>query len=130
MAEVMKRIFMVLLVCYSTAVFALETVRVKNSELEGLSLYNGSRLEVMPEEGVIIYVSGTANKRVRLEVQATGAVYLTPGVRIENLRARKPIITLDKYGEGQFDIGFALLGEKKVSGQHRKQLNYELKYLN
>jgi len=83
----------------------------------------------MPEEGVIIYISGTANKRVKLEIKASGATYLTSGVRIENLKAKNPIIRLDKYGEGQFEIGFSLLGEKKVSGKHRKQIKYEIEYL-
>jgi hypothetical protein len=129
MAETMKKIFLVLFVLYSGSVFSLETVRVKNAELKDLYLYNGSRLEVMPEEGVIIYVEGTANKRVKIQIKATGAVYLTSGVRIANLKAKNPIIRLDKYGEGQFEIGFYLLGEKNVSGKHRKQIKYEIEYL-
>jgi hypothetical protein len=129
MAETMNKIFLVLFVLYSGSVFSLETVRVKNAELQKIFLYNGSRLEVMPEEGVIIYVKGTANKRVEIEIKATGATYLTSGARIANLKAKKPIIRLDKYGEGQFEIGFSLLGEKKVRGQHRKQINYDIEYI-
>jgi hypothetical protein len=129
MTEPMKKIFLVLFVLYSGSVFSLETVSVKNAELNELYLYNGSRLEVMPEEGVIIYVKGTANKRVEIEIKATGAIYLTPGARIANLKAKNPIIRLDKYGEGQFEIGFTLLGEKNVSGKLRKQINYNIEYL-
>ncbi|ABM04758.1 hypothetical protein Ping_3058 [Psychromonas ingrahamii 37] len=129
MTETMKKIFLVLFVLYSGSVFSLETVRVKNAELNELYLYNGSRLEVIPAEGVIVYVEGNANKRVKLTIKATGAVYLTSGVRIDNLRAKNPIIRLDKYGEGQFEIGFSLLGEKKVSGKHKKQIKYEIEYL-
>jgi hypothetical protein len=125
----MKKIFLVLFVLYSGAVFSLETVSVKNAELNELYLYDGSSLEVMPEEGVIIYVKGTANKRVEIEIKANGAIYLTPGVRIANLKAKNPIIRLDKYGEGQFEIGFTLLGEKNVSGKLRKQINYDIEYL-
>jgi hypothetical protein len=129
MTETMKKFFLVLFILYSGAVFSLETVSVKNAELNELYLYNGSRLEVMPEEGVIIYVKGTANKRVELKIKATGAVYLTSGARIANLKAKSPIIRLDKYGEGQFEIGFTLLGEKNVSGKLRKQINYDIEYL-
>ncbi|MFT6926655.1 MAG: hypothetical protein ACJAZP_002274 [Psychromonas sp.] len=125
----MNKLLFFLLFLYSALVFPLEIVGVKNAQLKDLFLYNGSRLEVMPEEGVIIYVSGTANKRVKLEIKATGATYLTPGARITNLRAKNPIIRLDKYGEGQFEIGFYLLGEKNVSGQHRKQIDYEIEYI-
>ncbi|MFT5294405.1 MAG: hypothetical protein ACI9YH_000411 [Colwellia sp.] len=130
MAETMKKLLLVLLLLYSGSAFSLETVSVKNAELNDLYLYNGSSLEVMPEEGVIISVKGTANKRVKIQIKATGAVYLTSGVRIANLRANNPIIRLDKYGEGQFEIGFYLLGEKNVSGKHRKQINYDIEYLN
>ncbi|PKH03632.1 hypothetical protein CXF72_05330 [Psychromonas sp. MB-3u-54] len=126
----MKKIFLVLLIFYSGALFSLETVRVKNAELPDLYLYNGSRLDVMPYDGVIVYVSGTANKRVKLDIKATGAIYLTQGARIENLRAKHSIIRLDRYGEGQFEIGFSLLGENKVSGQYKKQIKYEIEYLN
>jgi len=130
MAETMKKISLVLLVLYSGPLFSLETVRVKNAELKDLYLYNGSRLDVTPEEGVIVYIEGIENKRVKLKIKSTGAIYLTSGVRIDNLRANKPIIRLDKFGEGRFEIGFSLLGEKKVSGQHKKQINYEIEYLN
>jgi hypothetical protein len=129
MTEPMKKIFLVLFILYSGSVFSLETVNVKNAELNELYLYNGSRLEVMPEEGVIIYVKGTANKRVEIEIKATGAIYLTPGVRIANLKAKNLIIRLDKYGEGRFEIGFTLLGEKNVSGKLRKKINYDIEYL-
>jgi hypothetical protein len=129
MTEPMKKIFLVLFVLYSGSVFSLETVNVKNAQLNDLYLYNGSRLEVMPEEGVIIYVKGTANKRVEIEIKATGAIYLTPGVRIANLKAKNPIIRLDKYGEGRFEIGFTLLGEKNVSGKLRKKINYDIEYI-
>jgi len=129
MTETMNKIFLVLFILYSGSVFSLETVRVKNADLKDLYLYNGSRLEVMPEEGVIIYVKGTANKRVKIQIKASGATYLTAGARIENLKAKNPIIRLDKYGEGQFEIGFSLLGEKNVSGQHRKQIDYDIEYL-
>jgi hypothetical protein len=129
MTETMKKFFLVLFILYSGSVFSLETVNVKNAELNELYLYNGSRLEVMPEEGVIISVKGTANKRVELRIKAIGAIYLTSGVRIANLKAKKPIIRLDKYGEGQFEIGFTLLGEKKVSGKHRKQISYDIEYI-
>jgi hypothetical protein len=129
MTETMKKFFLVLFILYSGAVFSLETVRVKNAELNELYLYNGSRLEVMPEEGVIIYIKGTANKRVEIEIKATGAIYLTSGVRIANLKAKNPMIRLNEYGEGQFEIGFTLLGEKNVSGKHRKQINYDIEYL-
>lgn len=125
----MQRILLVLFILYSGPLFPLEIERVKNADLKDLYLYNGSRLEVMPEEGVIIYVKGAANKRVKLEIKASGATYLTPGARIENLRAQQPIITLDGYGDGQFEIGFSLRGEKNISGQHKKQIKYEIEYL-
>jgi len=108
----------------------LEVECLKNADLKGLYLYSGSRLEVAPEDGVTIYVKGKANKRVKLKIKASGAIYLTQGARIENLRARKPIIILDKYGEGQFDIGFSLVGERRVSGKHKKQIKYEIEYVN
>jgi hypothetical protein len=127
-AETMNKIFLVLLLLYSGSVFSLKTTRVKNAELNDLYLYNGSRLEVIPEQGVIIYIEGNSNERVKLTIKASGAVYLTSGVRIENLRAKNPIIRLDKYGEGQFKIGFNLLGEKKVSGDHKKQIKYQIEY--
>lgn len=102
---------------------------MKNAQLKDLLLYNGSRLEVTPEQGVIISVKGIENKRVMIQIKATGAIYLTSGVRIDNLKAKNPIIRLDEYGEGQFEIGFTLLGEKNVSGKHRKQIKYDIEYL-
>jgi hypothetical protein len=125
----MNKLLFFLLFLYSASVFPLEIVGVKNAQLKDLFLYNGSRLEVTPEQGVIISVKGIENKRVKLTIKATGATYLTSGVRIENLRAKNPIIRLDKYGEGQFEIGFFLLGEKNVSGQHRKQIKYDVEYI-
>ncbi|MFT6348957.1 MAG: hypothetical protein ACJAYB_001972 [Psychromonas sp.] len=124
----MNKLLFFLLFLYSASVFPLEIVGVKNAQLKDLFLYNGSRLEVTPEQGVIISVKGIENKRVKLTIKATGATYLTSGVRIENLRAKNPIIRLDKYGEGQFEIGFYLLGEKKVSGKHKKQIKYDIEY--
>ena len=125
----MNKLLFFLLFLYSASVFPLEIVGVKNAQLKDLFLYNGSRLEVTPEQGVIIAVKGIENKRVMIEIKASGAVYLTSGVRIANLKAKKPIIRLDEYGEGQFEIGFFLLGEKNVSGQHRKQIKYDIEYL-
>ena len=125
----MQKILFLLLITYSTSLFSLEVKRVKNADLQGLYLYDGSRREVMPEEGVIVHVSGTANKRVKLEIKATGSVYLTSGVRIANLSAKKPIISLDRYGDGEFQIGFSLLGEKSVSGKHKKKIKYEIEYV-
>jgi hypothetical protein len=124
----MNKLLFFLLFLYSASVFPLEIVGVKNAQLKDLFLYNGSRLEVTPEQGVIISVKGIENKRVKLTIKAAGATYLTSGVRIENLRAKSPIIRLDKYGEGQFEIGFYLLGEKKVSGKHKKQIKYDIEY--
>ena len=125
----MNKLLFFLLFLYSASVFPLEIVGVKNAQLKDLLLYNGSRLEVTPEQGVIISVKGFENKRVMIEIKASGATYLTQGARIDNLRAKNPIIRLDKYGEGQFEIGFYLLGEKNVSGKHKKQISYEIKYL-
>ena len=129
MTETMNKFFLVLFILYSASVFPLEIVGVKNAQLKDLFLYNGSRLEVTPEQGVIISVKGIENKRVMIQIKATGAIYLTSGVRIDNLKAKNPIIRLDEYGEGQFEIGFTLLGEKNVSGKHRKQISYDIKYL-
>jgi hypothetical protein len=125
----MNKLLFFLLFLYSALVFPLEIVGVKNAQLKDLLLYNGSRLEVTPEQGVIISVKGIENKRVMIEINASGAIYLTSGARIANLKAKNPIIRLDKYGEGQFEIGFFLLGEKNVSGQHRKQISYDVEYL-
>ncbi|MBA6340857.1 hypothetical protein H4J59_07610 [Colwellia sp. MB02u-10] len=125
----MNKLLFFLLFLYSALVFPLEIVGVKNAQLKDLLLYNGSRLEVTPEQGVIISVKGIENKRVMIQIKATGAIYLTSGVRIDNLKAKNPIIRLDEYGEGQFEIGFTLLGEKNVSGKHRKQIKYDIEYL-
>jgi hypothetical protein len=125
----MNKLLFFLLFFYSASVFPLEIIGVKNAQLNDLLLYNGSRLEVMPEQGVIISVKGIENKRVMIEIKATGAIYLTSGVRIDNLKAKSPIIRLDEYGEGQFEIGFTLLGEKNVSGKLRKKINYDIEYL-
>jgi hypothetical protein len=125
----MNKLLFFLLFLYSALVFPLEIVGVKNAQLKDLLLYNGSRLEVTPEQGVIISVKGIENKRVMIEIKASGAIYLTPGVRIDNLKAKNPIIRLDEYGEGQFEIGFFLLGEKNVSGKLRKQIKYDIEYL-
>ena len=126
----MIRILFILLFTYSITVFPLEIEGLINAELKGLYLYNGSRMDIAPEDGVTIYVKGKANKKVKLKIKTNGVIYLTQGVRIENLRARKPIIILDKYGEGHFDIGFSLIGERRVSGKHKKQIKYEIEYVN
>jgi hypothetical protein len=125
----MNKLLFFLLFLYSASVFPLEIVGVKNAQLKNLLLYNGSRLEVMPEQGVIISVKGIENKKVMIKIKATGDTYLTSGVRIANLKAKNPIIRLDEYGEGQFEIGFTLLGEKNVSGKLRKQIRYDIEYL-
>jgi hypothetical protein len=125
----MNKLLFFLLFLYSASVFPLEIVGVKNAQLKNLLLYNGSRLEVMPEQGVIISVKGIENKKVMIKIKATGDTYLTSGVRIPNLKAKNPIIRLDEYGEGQFEIGFTLLGEKNVSGKLRKQIRYDIEYL-
>jgi hypothetical protein len=125
----MNKLLFFLLFLYSASVFPLEIVGVKNAQLKNLLLYNGSRLEVMPEQGVIISVKGIENKKVMIKIKATGDTYLTSGVRIDNLNAKNPIIRLDEYGEGQFEIGFTLLGEKNVSGKLRKQIRYDIEYL-
>jgi hypothetical protein len=126
----MKNILFVLLFIYSTSIFSLEISRVKNVELKELYIYDGSRQYVEPEDGVVVYVKGKANKMVRISIKHQGAIYLTEGVRIQDLKAKKPVISLDKYGEGQFELGFSLVGEKKVGGKHRKQIKYEIKYEN
>lgn len=102
---------------------------MKNVDLKKLYLYKGSRETVAPEDGIVIYVKGKANKRVRFKMKRGGTTYLTQGARIENIRAKRPVILLDKYGEGQFEIGFSLVGEKPVSGKYKKQLKYEIEYI-
>lgn len=126
----MRKVLFVLLFIYSTSVFSLEIQGVKNVDLKELYLYDGSRETIAPEDGIVVYVKGKANKRVRFKLKKGGVRYLTKGVRIENIRAKKPVIVLDRYGEGQFEIGFSLVGEKKVSGKHRKQIKYEIEYVN
>lgn len=126
----MKKVLFVLLFIYSASVFSLEIQWVKNADLKELYLYDGSRQSIVPEDGVVVYVKGKANKRVRFKIKKNGVVYLTQGARIENLRAKRSVIVLDKYGEGKFEIGFSLVGEKKVSGKYKKQIKYEIEYVN
>jgi hypothetical protein len=114
---------------YSESVFSLEIIAVKNAQLKDLYLYNGSRLIVYPEEGVIVSVKGNANKRVKFEINKSSNLYLTPGVKITNLAANNSIITLNKYGEGEFAIGFSLLGERHVSGKYKKPISYKVNYV-
>ncbi len=114
---------------YSASAFSLEIIAVQNAELQNLYLYNGSRLTVYPEEGALISVQGKANKRVKLDITQSGVIYFAPGIRIVDLRAKDPIITLNKYGEGEFAIGFSLRGEKHVSGNYQKSIKYQVNYV-
>ncbi|MFT4993002.1 MAG: hypothetical protein ACI965_000018 [Paraglaciecola sp.] len=125
----MKKFLILCVFIYSPLVFALEIIGVQNAQLQDLYLYNGSKLNVYPDQGVLVFVKGQVNKRVKLDINTRGAVYFAPGVRIEDLSAKKPIITLDKYGEGQFEIGFSLLGEKNVSGKYKKSIQYKVDYV-
>jgi len=125
----MKQILFILLFIYSASVFSLEIQSVKNADLKKLFIYDGSRDIIAPEDGIIVYVKGKANKRVRFKIKKTGSIYLTPGARIEGLRAERSVILLDKFGEGHFEIGFSLVGEKKVSGKHKKGIKYEIEYV-
>lgn len=125
----MKKFLFTLLFIYSVTAFPLEVEDLKHADLKRLYLYKGSRLEVAPEDGVTIYVKGKANKKVKLKIRVNGVVYLTQGARIESIRAKNPIILLDKYGEGKFEIGFHLIGEEKVSGKYKKQIKYEIEYV-
>jgi hypothetical protein len=125
----MNKLLFFLLFFFPTWAFSLEIVAVKNAQLKDLFLYNGSQLEVIPEQGARISVKGKANKRVRLEIKVNGVVYLTRGIRIADLHAKNAIITLDKFGEGEFEIGFSLLGEKNVSGEHKKAIKYKVGYV-
>jgi len=102
---------------------------VKNVQLKGLFFYNGSTQTVYPEEGVIISVKGKANKQVKLEIKTSGDVYLTSGVRIAELKPKSSVITLNKYGEGEFSIGFQLLGKMNVSGKYKKPIKYKVDYV-
>ncbi|MFT4777452.1 MAG: hypothetical protein ACI9B7_001834 [Oleispira sp.] len=114
---------------YSEFVFSLEIIGVKNAQLQDTYLYNGSRLIVYPEEGALVSVKGKAHKRVKLDIKNSNTLYLTPGVRIADFRAKNSIITLNKYGEGEFAIGFSLLGEKHVSGKYTKPISYKVNYV-
>ena len=114
---------------YSASAFSLEITAVRNAELQDLYLYNGSRLTVHPEEGALLSVKGKANKRVKLDITQSGVIYFAPGIRIVDLRAKDPIITLDKYGEGEFAIGFSVRGEKHVSGNYQKSIKYQVNYV-
>lgn len=125
----MKRILFVLLFIYSTSVFSLEIQSVKNINLNKLNIYEGSRETIYPEDGIIIYVKGEANKKVSFKIKKRGPIYLRSGVRIENLKAKNSVIILDKFGEGQFQIGFSLIGEKKVSGKYKVQIKYNIEYV-
>jgi hypothetical protein len=125
----MNKFIFLLILMYSESVFSLEIIAVKNAQLKDLYLYNGSRLIVHPEEGVIVSVKGNANKRVKFEINKSSNLYLTPGVKITNLAAKNSIITLNKYGEGEFAIGFSLLGERHVSGKYKKPISYKVNYV-
>lgn len=125
----MKKFLFILLFISSVSVFPLEIQSVKNADLKKLFIYDGSRDIVAPEDGIIIYVKGEANKRVSFKLKESKSIYLTPGARIENLKAKNSIIILDKFGEGQFEIGFSLVGEKKVSGKYKTQIKYDIEYV-
>ncbi|MGB6128632.1 MAG: hypothetical protein WBG30_07775 [Psychrilyobacter sp.] len=125
----MKKLLFVLLLISSVSVFSLEITRVENVDLKRLYLYKGSQQWIAPEDGVIIYVKGEANKRVKFKTKEDGVMYLTQGVRIEALRAKRSVILLDDFGEGKFEIGFSLVGEKKVSGKYKKKIKYEIEYV-
>lgn len=125
----MKKILFVLLFICSTSVFSLEVQSIKNVDLNKLNIYYGSREIIAPEEGIIIYVKGEANKKVSFKIRKRGPIYLTSGARIENLKPKNSIIILDKFGEGQFEIGFSLIGEKKVSGKYKIQIKYNIEYV-
>lgn len=127
--EKMKKFLFILLFISSVSVFSLEIQSVKNADLKKLFIYDGSRDIVAPEDGIIIYIKGKANKRVNFKIKKTGSIYLTPGARIENLKAKNSVIILDKFGEGQFEIGFSLVGEKKVSGKYKTQIKYDIEYV-
>jgi hypothetical protein len=125
----MNKLLFLLMFIYSASVFSLEIIAVQNAELQNLYLYKGSRLTVYPEEGALISVQGKANKRVKLDITQNGVIYFAPGIRIVDLRAKDPIITLNKYGEGEFAIGFSLRGEKHVSGNYQKSIKYQVNYV-
>ena len=98
----MDKLLFLLMFIYSASAFSLEIIAVRNAELQDLYLYDGSRLTVYPEEGALVSVQGNANKRVKLDITQSGVIYFAPGIRIVDLRAKDPIITLDKYGEGEY----------------------------
>ena len=125
----MNTLLFLFMIVYSASAFSLEITGVKNAELQNLYLYNGSRLTVYPEEGALVSVQGKANKRVKLDIKQSGVVYFAPGIRIIDLRAKDPTITLNKYGEGEFAIGFSLRGEKHVSGNYQKSIKYRVNYV-
>jgi hypothetical protein len=125
----MNKLLFLLMLVYSASAFSLEIIGVSDAELQNLYLYNGSRLTVYPEEGALISVQGKANKRVKLDITQSGVIYFAPGIRIVDLRAKDPIITLNKYGEGEFAIGFSLRGEKHVSGNYQKSIKYQVNYV-
>ena len=127
--QIMNKFIFLFMFLYSASAFSLEIVGVKNAELQNLYLYNGSRLTVYPEEGALVTVQGKANKRVKLDIKQSGVIYFAPGIRIVELRAKDPIITLNKYGEGEFAIGFSLRGEKHVSGNFQKSIKYRVNYV-
>jgi hypothetical protein len=129
LVEKMNKLLFLLMLVYSASAFSLEIIAVQNAELQNLYLYNGSRLIVYPEEGALISVQGKANKRVKLDITQSGVIYFAPGIRIVDLRAKDPIITLNKYGEGEFAIGFSLRGEKHVSGNYQKSIRYQVNYV-
>jgi hypothetical protein len=125
----MNKFIFLLTLIYSESVFSLEIIGVKNAQLQDTYLYDGSRLIVYPEEGALVSVKGKAHKRVKLDIKNSNTLYLTPGARIADLRAKNSIITLNKYGEGEFAIGFSLLGEKHVSGKYTKPIRYKVNYV-
>jgi hypothetical protein len=125
----MKIFLLLLILMIPNSVFGLEIMWVKNVQLKGIFFYNGSTQTVHPEDGVVISVKGKASKQVELEIKTRGDVYLTPGARIANLKPKNRIITLNKYGEGDFYVGFLLLGETDVSGQHKKSIKYNVNYV-
>jgi hypothetical protein len=129
LVEKMNKLLFLLMLVYSASAFSLEITTVQNAELQNLYLYNGSRLTVYPEEGALVSVQGKANKRVKLDITQSDVIYFAPGIRIVDLRAKDPIITLNKYGEGEFAIGFSLRGEKHVSGNYEKSIKYQVNYV-
>jgi hypothetical protein len=124
----MNKLFSFMII-YSASAFSLEITGVRNVELQNIYLYNGSRLTVYPEEGALVSIQGKANRRVKLDIKQSDVIYFAPEIRIVDLRAKDPVITLDKYGEGEFAIGFSLRGEKHVSGNYQKSIKYQVSYV-